>query len=69
MLGTARITNRLKPLMPEMKGRRTPVTSDPFWIGMTIETMRRNQPAPAICAASSGSFPSCVMAEIPAREA
>ncbi|MNL50047.1 hypothetical protein D3C87_1730290 [compost metagenome] len=55
--------------MPEMNGSSTPVTSEPFWIGMTIDIIRRNQPAPAICAASSGSLPSWVMAEIPAREA
>ncbi|MNY63934.1 hypothetical protein D3C86_2009650 [compost metagenome] len=69
MLGTARMTNRLRPLMPEMNGSSTPVTREPFWIGMTIDIIRRNQPAPAICAASSGSLPSWVMAEIPAREA
>ncbi|MCY1549612.1 hypothetical protein D9M68_857880 [compost metagenome] len=69
MLGTARMTKRLSPLIPEMNGSSTPVTSDPFWIGMTTVIMRRSQPAPAIWAASSGSLPSCIIAEIPAREA
>ena len=69
MPGTAKITTRLKLRTPAMNGKSTPIARERFWMGRMIVTMRRNQPAPATCAASSGSGPSCIIDEMPAREA
>ncbi len=55
--------------MPEMNDMSMPVATALFCTGSTIVRKRWNHRAPAMRAASSGSGPSCIIAEIPAREA
>ena len=63
------ITTKLSSFIPVINGRIIATTSADFCKGAKIETVLRQKPAPKTMPVSSGSGPTCIIAEIPDLDA
>ena len=69
MPGVTNITTKLSSFIPVINGSIIAITSADFCKGAKIETILRQKPAPKTIPASSGSGPTCIIADIPDLDA